>query len=251
MLRLLSTFILLVLGATSYAQDQYNVLLFTKTVGYHHVSIHEGVAAIRALGEKHHFAVDWQESSGVFSTKGLEKYQVIIFLNTTGDILDDTQQKAMEEFVQSGKGFVGIHSAADTEYDWPWYTRLLGRMFKTHPKIQTAKVRVVDSHFPGMETTPSARVWTDEWYQYQNEAVTGLKYLITVDEKTYNPVVKKGDNMIEPMGDFHPLTWYHEFDGGRAFYTGMGHVPSTYSDPIFLDQLAGGIWWAATGKGIE
>ncbi|NND35328.1 MAG: ThuA domain-containing protein [Saprospiraceae bacterium] len=238
-------------SSSIYAQDQYNVLLFTKTAGFHHVSIHEGVAAIKALGAKHHFNVDWQESSRVFNEKNLERFQVIIFLNTTGDILDDEQQKAMEGFIKSGKGFVGIHAAADTEYDWEWYTQLLGRMFKTHPKIQTAKIRVENKNFPGMENTPASRIWTDEWYQYQDEAITGLNYLITVDEKTYDPVVKRGDNVIEPMGDFHPLAWYHEFDGGRSFYTGMGHVPSTYSDPIFLDQLAGAIWWAATGKGIE
>lgn len=233
------------------AQDQYSVLLFTKTAGFHHVSIHEGVDAIRKLGDRHHFRVDWQESSGVFKAENLEKYSVIIFLNTTGDILDDEQQLAMESFIRSGKGFVGIHSAADTEYEWPWYTRMLGRMFKIHPKIQTAKLRTVNQNFPGMETTPDSRIWTDEWYQYQEEMSDDLNYLITVDEKTFDPKVKWGDNIGEGMGDFHPMAWYHEYDGGRAYYTGLGHVPSTFSDPVFLDQLAGAIWWAATGKGMD
>ena len=251
MKKIISSLAFLILCLSINAQKQFKTLLFTKTAGYHHVSIHEGVKAVRALGEKHHFEVDWQESSGVFNSKNLEKYQVVIFLNTTGDILNEDQQIAMEDFIRSGKGFVGIHAAADTEYDWDWYTQLLGRMFKTHPKIQTAKIHIANRNFPGMETTPDTRVWTDEWYQYQDEATQGLKYLITVDENTYDPVVKRGDNMIEPMGDFHPIAWYHEFDGGRAYYTGLGHVASTYSDPIFLDQLAGAIWWAATGMGIE
>jgi uncharacterized protein len=239
------------LATTLLAQNQYNVLLFTKTAGFHHISILEGVEAIRKLGERHHFNVDWQESSRTFTASNLEKYQVIIFLNTTGDILDDEQQKAMEDFIRAGKGFVGIHAAADTEYQWEWYTKLVGRMFRTHPKIQTALLRVVSADFPGMETTPGTRVWTDEWYQYQDEQVSDLKYLMTVDEKTYDPVVRRGDNVIEGMGDFHPIAWYHHFDGGRAYYTGLGHVPSTYSDPVFLDQLAGAIWWAATGKGLD
>ena len=233
------------------AQDQFNVLLFTKTAGFHHVSINEGVDAIRDLGKRHHFSVDWQESSTVFNARNLEKFQVIIFLNTTGDILDDEQQKAMEDFIRAGKGFVGIHSAADTEYDWDWYTKMLGRMFKIHPKIQTAKLRTVRKNFPGMETTPDSRVWTDEWYQYQEELSDDLTYLIRVDEKTFDPKVKWGDNIGEGMGEFHPMVWYHNYDGGRAYYTGLGHVPATFSDPIFLDQLAGAIWWAATGKGID
>lgn len=233
------------------AQDQYNVLLFTKTAGFHHTSIHEGVEAIRKLGERHHFKVDWQESARVFNSENLEKYSVIIFLNTTGDILDDQQQTAMEEFIRAGRGFVGIHSAADTEYEWEWYTKMLGRMFKIHPKIQTAKLSVVNSNFPGMEVTPARRVWTDEWYQYGQEMSDNLTYLISVDEKTFDPKVKWGDNIGEGMGDFHPMAWYHHYDGGRAYYTGLGHVPATYSDPVFLDQLAGAIWWAATGKGID
>ncbi|MCB0686027.1 MAG: ThuA domain-containing protein [Saprospiraceae bacterium] len=245
--------VLLILGLSSWsiAQDQFNVLLFSKTAGFHHVSINEGVDAITALGKRHHFMVDWQESADVFNPKNLERFQVIIFLNTTGDILNEEQQKAMEEFIRSGKGFVGIHSAADTEYEWDWYTKMLGRMFKIHPKIQTAKLRVVNGNFPGMETMPNSRIWTDEWYQYQEELSDDLNYLIRVDENTFNAKVQWGDNIGEGMGDFHPMAWYHQYDGGRAYYTGLGHVPATFSDPIFLDQLAGAIWWAATGKGID
>jgi type 1 glutamine amidotransferase len=253
MIKIIFSIILLIgITLTTAAQDkQYNVLLFTKTVGFHHVSIHEGVEAIRNMGERHHFNFDWHVDAKQFNERKLEKYQAVIYLNNTGDVINEEQQKAMEDFIRSGKGFVGIHSASDTEYDWEWYTKMVGRMFKIHPKIQTAKLRVVDKKFPGMETTPDARVWTDEWYQYGEEKIDDLQYLITVDEKSFDPKVKWGDNVGEGMGDFHPLVWYHNYDGGRAYYTGLGHVPSTYSDPVFLDQLAGAIWWAATGKGIE
>ncbi len=248
----LAILLCVLLGFEVQAQrGQFNVLLFTKTAGFHHESIHEGVEAIRQLGDKHFFNVNWQESGNVFNDEALERYDVIIFLNTTGDILNDEQQAAMEKFIQSGKGFVGIHSAADTEYEWEWYTEMVGHMFFIHPTIQTAKLRVVDANFPGMEAMPSSRVWTDEWYEYQDATIDDLHYLVTVDENTFDPKVQWGEKIGEGMGEFHPMSWYHEYDGGRAFYTGMGHVPSTFSDPIFLDHLYGAIWWAATGHGIE
>lgn len=231
-------------------RKQFNVLLFTKTDGFHHESIHEGVAAMRKLSDLHFFSLDWQENASVFTDKNLERFQVIVFLNTTGDILNDEQQKAMEKFIQSGKGFVGIHSASDTEYDWPWYTKMVGRMFHIHPTNQTAMLRVVNSNFPGLERMPQSRLWTDEWYEFGEEKIDDLNYLITVDETTYDPKVQWGERIGNGMGDFHPISWYHNYDGGRAFYTAMGHIPATFSDPLFLEHLYGGIYWAATGKGV-
>lgn len=231
--------------------QQFKVFLFTKTAGWHHESIHEGVTAIRKLAERNNFQVDWQENTDFVTEKNLEKYQVIIFLNTTADILNDEQQKVVEKFIQSGKGFVGIHSASDTEYGWPWYTKMVGMMFKIHPEQQTAYLRVLDHNFPGMERFPKKLLWTDEWYEFSAAKSTDLKFLVTVDEKTYNPNAKWGDNVGKGMGDFHPISWYHPYDGGRAFYTALGHIPATFSDQTFLDHIYGGIYWAATGKGIE
>ncbi|PWJ59584.1 hypothetical protein CLV98_102418 [Dyadobacter jejuensis] len=235
----------LVLGCAFVAQaQQFKALLFTKTAGFHHQSIHEGVDGVRQLGQRHNFSVDWQESGSVFNDKNLEKYDVVVFLNTTGDILNDEQQAAFERFIKSGKGWVGVHAAADTEYDWEWYTKLVGMMFKTHPAQQTAYLDVVDSNFPGLERFPKRMLWTDEWYEYQKPYKSNdLKFLITLDEKSYKP--KEG------MGAVHPVAWYHTFDGGRAFYTGLGHIGLVYSDQSFLDHLYGGIYWAATGKGIK
>jgi type 1 glutamine amidotransferase len=234
-------------AASCYAQ-QFKALLFTKTAGFHHVSIHEGVAGVRNLGLRHNFSVDWQENADVFNEKSLKNYDVVIFLNTTGDILNDTQQTAFEKYIQSGKGWVGIHAAADTEYDWAWYTKLVGMMFNTHPAQQTAYLDVVNSNFPGLERFPKRMIWTDEWYEYQKPYKSNdLKMLITLDEKTYDPKTSKGTG----MGAEHPMAWYHNYDGGRAFYTGLGHIGLVYSDQSFLDHLYGGIFWAATGKGIK
>jgi uncharacterized protein len=230
----------------AFAQRQFKVLLYTKTEGFHHESIKEGVDAIRKMAERHNFTVEWQENASVFNDKKMEEFKAVIFLNTTGNILNDEQQKAMEKFIKAGNGFVGIHSAADTEYDWEWYTKLVGRMFKTHPPTQTATLKLSSAKFPGMERVPASWQWTDEWYEYGEDKIKGLNTLLAVDEKTYEAKTKFGPG----MGDFHPIAWYHDYDGGRAFYTGLGHVPLVYSDPIFLEHLFGGIFWAATGKGI-
>lgn len=243
--------IMLSTAGFSQPKKQFNALLFSKTAGFHHESIHEGVTAIREMGERHFFNVDWQESATVFNDKNLARFDVVIFLNTTSDVLNEEQQKAMETFIQSGKGYVGIHSASDTEYEWEWYTKLVGRLFKIHPSIQTAVIQVEDRSFPGFELMPDRRLWTDEWYQYGEEKIDDLNYLLTVDENTFDPKVKWGDNIGNGMGDFHPISWYHNYDGGRAFYTGLGHVPATFGDLIFLEHLFGGIYWAATGKGID
>ncbi len=249
--QLTSCLLLLLLAFSAHSQNtpQFRVLLFSKTDGFHHESINEGVIAIRKLAERHTFAVDWQENASVFNDKALEKYQVVVFLNTTGNILNDEQQKAFEKFIQAGKGFVGIHSASDTEYDWPWYVKMVGMMFKIHPAQQTAYLKVENRNFPGMERFPDKLLWTDEWYEFSERKADDLKFLVSVDEKSYNPVVKWGPNEGKGMG-FHPISWYHNYDGGRAFYTALGHIPLVFSDQTFLDHLYGGIYWAATGKGI-
>lgn len=241
----------LILCASTAQAEQFKVLVFTKTLGWHHQSINEGVDALRGLALRHHFLMDWEEDASIFNDERLKQYQVIIFLLTTGDILNDEQQAAMERFIRSGKGFVGIHSASDTEYDWDWYTKMVGRTFHIHPEIQTAKLEVLDPKFPGLEVMPKRLLWTEEWYEFSPERSKDLHYILAVDEKTYDPAADWGKVKGTGMGKFHPIAWYHHYDGGRAFYTALGHQPATYSEPLFLAHVYGGIYWAATGKGIE
>ncbi len=229
-------------------QKQFKALLVTTTRGWHHESLHSGVLAIQQMGIKNFFdVVLWEDPNG-FTDKFVEQFQVIIFLSTTGDIFDSTQQKVMERFIQSGKGFVGIHSASDTEYDWDWYNKLVGRMFHIHPAIQTARLNILDDKFPGMQGFAGNKLWTDEWYQFGPEKVKDLNYILAVDESSYNPKADWGAKKGEGMGKLHPIAWYHNFDGGRSFYTALGHLPSIYNDPAFLNHLYAGIFWAATGK---
>ncbi len=247
---LVLTVIHVFLFTTSLAQEkkQFNALLVTKTAGWHHESINEGVTAIKELATRNFFNVQWHQEGATVTDKYLENFQVIIFLNTTGDIFKEDEQKAIEKFIKAGKGFVGIHSASDTEYGWEWYTKLVGRMFKIHPAIQTAKLRLTENKFSGLEQFTDGQFWTDEWYEFSPETTTDLKYILAVDESSYNAKVQWGEKKGEGMGSFHPVAWYHDYDGGRSFYTALGHMPAVYSEPAFLNHIYAGIYWAATGK---
>jgi type 1 glutamine amidotransferase len=239
------------ISVQSFSQKQFKALLFTKTAGWHHESIHEGVTSIKTLAERHNFEVEWHEDAKRFNNEFLAQFDVVIFLNTTEDILNEEQQDAFKSFIQSGKGFVGIHSASDTEYDWLWYNQLVGKMFHIHPIQQTAMLEVADSNFPGMKIFPKRFMWTDEWYEFKKiEYSKNLNVLLTVDENTYDTNVQWDEKNGSGMG-YHPISWYQEFDNGRSFYTALGHIPLIYNDAWFLNHIYGGIYWAATGKGIK
>ena len=250
-----------ILPTKALAQKQFKALLITETAGWHHESISNGVTAINELAATHNFQVKRQQKANKITEDGLKDFDVVIFLSTTENIFDEDEQAAFEKYIQSGKGYVGIHAASDTEYDWVWYTKLVGRMFHIHPVQQTAKLNIVDHSFPGLEHFLDTLLWTDEWYEFGEEKVNDLNYLITVDENSFNPVVtwknrdlddkgNKIDRIGNGIGKFHPISWYHEFDGGRSFYTALGHIEKVYENQWFLDHLYGGIYYAATGKGI-
>src|SRR5688572_19436093 len=235
-------FILVSVCATAAHSQDSRVLVFSKTAGFRHSSIGPGIAAIRKLGQENGFAVDATEDASAFTSKNLGRYRAVIFLNTTGDVLDATQQDDFERYIQAGGGYVGIHSATDTEYEWPWYGRLAGAWFESHPNnpnVQKGTFRVVDKNHPSTEGLPDVWERVDEFYNFKS-IDPGIRVLIDIDEKTY----QGGKN-----GDRHPMAWYHDFDGGRAFYTNMGHTDETFSEPLFLRHLLGGLRYAmGTGK---
>ncbi|GAB3993414.1 hypothetical protein GCM10028807_28570 [Spirosoma daeguense] len=207
------------------------VLVFSKTKGFRHSSIPAGKRAIMKLGQENGFAVDTTEDASKFNEANLKQYGAVIWLSTTGNVLDDAQQAAFERYIQAGGGFAGIHAAADTEYDWPWYNKLVGAYFLHHPKQQNAEIEIVDKNHPSTKMLPDRWKRWDEWYSYKS-IQPELKVLGKLDEKTY----EGGKN-----GDNHPFIWHHDFDGGKAFYTGGGHTDESYADPLFLQHLLGGI----------
>jgi len=229
-------------GASADAQPvaaRYRVLVFSRTAGFRHDSIPDAIAAVRALGDQNGFLVDATEDPSVFTDSGLAGYNAVSFLLTTGDVLDDSQQAAFERYIEAGNGFVGVHSAADTEYDWPWYGGLVGAYFASHPDIQPAVVHREDTNHPSTVSLPDVWARTDEWCNFQtNPRDTGdIHVLATLDESSYSGGT---------MGD-HPIAWYHTYAGGRAWYTAGGHTRESYSEPLFLGHLMGGIEYAAGG----
>ena len=208
------------------------VLVFSRTAGFRHASIAAGTAALRARPE---LKVTTTEDPAMFTVAGLEPYEVVVFLNTTGDVLNAAQQSAFETFIRKGGGFVGVHAAADTEYEWPWYGRMVGAYFKGHPAVQPARIRVIDGDHCSTEHLPVTWERRDEWYDYR-AVPDGVRVLLELDETSYS-----GGGMGEP----HPIAWCHAFDGGRAWYTGGGHTDEAYAETAFMQHLVGGIRWAA------
>lgn len=218
-------------------QENNSVLVFTKTEGWRHDSIEAGVEAIYQLGNENSFDVTWTEDSENFTTDILSEYDAVIFLNTTLTLFDSDQREAFQNYIQNGGGFVGVHSAADTEYDWPWYGELVGAWFDNHPgnpNVREATIDVIDSNHPSTEHLPMRWDRNDEWYNfgYMNDRVN---VLLRLDTDSYEGSDHPGN---------HPIAWYHEFDGGRSFYTGSGHTIESFSEPYYLDHLLGGIQYA-------
>lgn len=211
------------------------VLVFTKATGFRHDSIPAAIQALNEIGAEAGFVVDATEDGSVFTEVNLANYRAVAFVLTTGDILDSSQQGAFEAYIRNAGGFVGVHSATDTEYDWPFYGELLGAYFKGHPAIQQATIRIADPNHPATQGLPDPWMRTDEWYDLRSNPRGRVRVLATLDESTY-----KGGG----MGADHPIAWCHQRTG-RAFYTALGHGVENYSEPAFRAHLAGGILWAA------
>ncbi|WP_199750592.1 ThuA domain-containing protein [Gynurincola endophyticus] len=212
------------------------VLVFTKTAGFKHQSIPVAVNALIDMGFDNDFAVDTTSDASFFQTDSLNEYQVIVFLNTTGDVLDSVQQVAFQQYIRNGGGFVGVHAASDTEFDWEWYGNLVGGYFVSHPDVQPAQLVKAKVAHPAIDFLPDTLTRTDEWYDFKwiSSAVQPLLYL---NQQSY-----QGSKMDTAV---HPIAWFHEFEGGRSFYTGLGHTEASYTrDTVFLRHLLNGILWA-------
>lgn len=218
----------------SMSQAKNKVLVFSKTAGYHHSSIDAGIKAILQMGAQYRCSVDTTTDASKFTKHNLKKYKAVIFLNTTGNVLNDEQQQAFQQYIQSGGGFVGVHAATSTELEWQWYGNLVGAYFDNHPKIQEAVLHMTGSTHIATSHLPNPWKRTDEWYNFKWIS-NNLQVIMTIDENSYTGG-KNGSN--------HPVSWYHTYDGGRAFYTAMGHTDESYSDPLYLKHLWGGIQYA-------
>ncbi|MFN8354203.1 MAG: ThuA domain-containing protein [Spirosomataceae bacterium] len=217
------------------------VLVFSKTAAFRHQSIEAGKAAFQKMAKEKGFAVDLTEDASQFTADNLKRYNAVVFLNTTGDVLNETQQIDFERYIQAGGGYLGIHAATDTEYGWPWYGRMAGAYFLDHPmspsNVQKGKFFVALKNHWATKMLPDEFERTDEFYSFKNISPS-INVLVKIDEKSY----QGGKN-----GDNHPMSWYQEFEGGRSFYTAMGHTDETFSEPLFLGHLWAGLNYVMGG----
>lgn len=214
----------------------FSILVFSRTESFRHDSIPAGIAAIQQQGTQRGFTVEGTENAGLFSDDNLARYKAVVFLSTTGDVLNAAQQAAFERFIRRGGGFVGVHSAADTEYDWPFYGALVGAYFSNHPDIQNATIRIEDQSHPATVSLPRAWVRRDEWYNFRRNPRGSVTVLATLDEGTYS-----GGTMAPD----HPIMWSHTYEGGRSWYTAGGHTSESFSEPLFAEHIGKAVLWAA------
>lgn len=231
----------LMMGQAFAQPSKTQVLVFSKTAAFRHQSIEAGKKALTRMAAERGFGVSFTEDAGQFRESNLKKYNTVVFLNTTGDILDAEQQNAFERYIQAGGGYVGIHAATDTEYEWPWYGALAGAWFLDHPmpnNVQKGKFIVTEKNHWATQGMPDEFERSDEFYSFKNISPK-INVVLKIDEKSY----QGGKNP-----DFHPMSWYQEFDGGRSFYTAMGHTDETFEEPLFLNHLWAGIRYASGGE---
>lgn len=237
----LKTAFLLFFANALFAQSKLNVLVFSKTAAFRHQSIEAGKKALAKMAQEKGFGVSFTEDATQFTELNLKKFNTVVFLNTTGDVLNNEQQTYFERYIQAGGGYVGIHAATDTEYDWPWYNQLAGAWFLDHPStpsnVQKGKFIVAMKNHWATKGMPDEFERTDEFYAFKDISPK-INVVLKIDEKSYIGG-KNGDN--------HPMSWYQEFNGGRSFYTAMGHTDETYAEPLFLNHIWAGINYTAGG----
>jgi uncharacterized protein len=240
-----SVILILIVMSSCFAQDKkINVLVFSKTNGYRHNSISSGLKMMSDLAQERNWILTATENADLFTPEFLKTFDVVVFLNPTEDVLNELQQKNFEAFMANGKGFVGIHAAADCEYDWPWYGKLNGAFFKTHPVAQTATVIFENTDHPSMVPFKGMATYRtfDEWYSFKENPRAKVHVLARLDETSLDEATMK-DNKWK-MGD-HPLIWYQETGNSRSFYTVFGHTPEAFQDQKIKEHIGCAVDWVA------
>jgi type 1 glutamine amidotransferase len=246
-------FVLIFSRAPNAHAQEPRVLIFTKQTAYVHKMTPISARNLTVLLQNNHIAVDVSDDSRLFTNAGLKPYRVLIFLNNSGDLFTPEQRAAFVNYIHAGGGFVGLHASSTAEPKWPWYQQLLGAKFRTHPWVQKATVTVLDPTHPAVHGLPASWTRSDEWYEFQQEPVN-VTPLLTVSETRWHGdgIVEQGTRggAIPPAGDPaavvapHVICWCHEFEGGRAFYSAMGHFAESYFEPEMRTLVLSAVRWA-------
>jgi uncharacterized protein len=248
---LITALMLVVKPVEMKSQNQFEVMVYTSPDRWHNRTIPVAISGFQEMALRHSFGLTWTQLPGSFNDDNLDRFDVIVFLQANGRELSANEMESLKRFIRNGGGFVGIHGTSILNEKYEWFRKLVGRVFIHHPAIQTAVMHVVDKGHPSTMHLPGKWLWTDEWYSFGESLTDNQKVLITVDESTYNIDWPQGeDTGVSDNNNFHPISWYQEYDGGRSFYTALGHMPSLFKDKTFLDHIYGGIFWAATGLGV-
>ena len=223
------------LGPPMAGDGQPRLLAFSRTLGYRHEAIPDAAAALQAMGKAEGYLVDTTGDPAVFTSANLARYQAVFFNHVTGEVLDSSQREAFRGYIRSGGGFAALHAASAALETWPWYGGLVGAYFKDHSGVVSGSLRIEDRGHPSTAGLPADWTRVEEWYNFKTNPRPAVKVLMTVDEATY-----AGGN----MGTDHPIAWFHAYEGGRAWYSALGHTPESYRDSLFLGHLRGGIAYA-------
>jgi len=226
-------------------QNNLKILLFYKSVEYHHESVPEALEMMKELAIQNNWMLKITEDSAYFTSDNLCQFNVIVFLLTGGDILDEKGKRAFKEYILDGGGFVTIHTGTYTMQEWPWFSNLIGAGFVGHPPVQQGKLIIEDNSHPSTSFTDEKEtVWTEEWYSFDRSPRSSAHVLISVDENSYDVDDNRWfEGINQRMGD-HPVTWYHEKEGGRIFQTALGHEASAYQNEFMKKHITGAILWA-------
>ena len=226
----------------AFAQDQFSVLLFTQHDEWHSSTIPVAIQAFEEMAKEHQFKFNWTQLPNEL-IETLPEHDVLIFMNANADSLKENHMIGLKAFMKRGGGFVGIHAASDSKKENSWFDGLIGAKFLNHPKLQAAVVIVENDDFPATWHLPKKWLRSDEWYNFKNINLDELNVVLTVDEATYDYTAGYDSIPLKSMGQMHPISWYQEYEGGKSFYTALGHKPESYKDKNFLNHIFGAIYW--------
>ncbi|USX19995.1 ThuA domain-containing protein [Oxalobacteraceae bacterium OTU3REALA1] len=242
---------LLLFATGARADDQYKILVLAMPGKYHYEYIPIARESLEKQAKLHAFEMVYTHRPEVFDGD-LGQYAMVMFLNTPGEELSEPRRRKFEAYMRNGGNAMLVHRALIIPPDtWPWFEKLVGRRVGNHPMLQTGVAEVVDKKFPATFGLPARWIWSDEWYVFDNPHNIKINPVLNVDESTYDPTKIWPGQVSKGMGRDHPVAWYHQVEKGRVFVTSLGHNGEMYKDPQYLSHLMGGIYWTATGRGIQ